>query len=86
MNPKYPFKICNNDFKDNDPSVCCDISNMWSHIECVKISLKTYVKLQDDVVSAWYCPICVRNVPISDLRAKKLEIFLSSDAIEHTQK
>ena len=59
---------------------------MWSHIECVKICLKTYVKLQDAVVSAWYCPICVRNVPISDLRTKKLEIFLSSDAIEHTQK
>ena len=59
---------------------------MWSHIECVNISPKTYVKLQDDDVSAWYCPICVRSLPFSDLRTKELKIFLSSDTIEHTQK
>ena len=55
-------------------------------IECVNISPKTYVKLQDDDVSAWYCPICIRSLPFSDLRAKELKIFLSSDTIEHTQK
>ena len=27
---------------------------MWSHIECVNISPKTNIKLQDDDVSAWY--------------------------------
>ena len=62
---------------------------MWSHIECVNISPKTYKKLQnDDVsVSVWYCPICVRNLPFSDLiRTKELRKFLSSDTIEHTQK
>ena len=59
---------------------------MSSHIECVNISPKTYVKLQDDDVSAWYCPICVRSLPFSDLRTKELKIFPSSDTIEHTQK
>ena len=48
---------------------------------------KTYVKLQDDDdVSAWYCPICVRSLPFLDFRTKELKIFLSSDTIEHTQK
>ena len=50
------------------------------------ISSKTYVKLQDDVVSAWYIPICVRILPFSDLRTKELKTFLSSDTTEHTQK
>ena len=59
---------------------------MWSHIECVNISSRTYVKLQDGVVSAWYCPICIRSFSFSDLRTKELKIFLSSDTIEHTQK
>ena len=61
-------------------------SNMWSHIESVNISSKTYVKLQGDVVSAWYCPICVRSLSFSDLRTKELKIFLSSDTKEHIQK
>ena len=51
MNPQYPCKICKIEVKDNDASVCCDICNMWSHIKCVNISSKTYVKLQDDIVS-----------------------------------
>ena len=59
---------------------------MSTHIECVNISPETYVKLQDDDVSTWYCPICVRSLPFSDLRTKELKIFLSSDTIEHTQK
>ena len=59
---------------------------MWSHIESVNISSKTYVKLQGDVVSVWYCPICVRSLPFSDLRAKELKIFFSSGTKEHTQK
>ena len=46
---------------------------------------KNYVKLQGDVISAWYCPICVRSLPFSDLRTKELKIFLSSDTIEHTK-
>ena len=83
MNPQYPCKICKNEVKDNDPSVSRDIYNMWSHIECVNISFKTYVKLQDNVLSAWYCPICFRSLPFLDLRTKKLKIFLSSDTIEH---
>ena len=85
MNPQYPCKICKNEVKDNNPSVCCDICNMCSHIECVNITSKTYVNLWDHVVSARYCPICVRSLPFSDLRTKELKIFLSSDAIEHTQ-
>ena len=85
MNPQNPCKICKNEVKDIDLSVCCDICNMWSHIECVNISPKTYVKLQDDDVSAWYCPICVRSLSFSDLRTKELKIFLSSDTIEHTK-
>ena len=59
---------------------------MWSHIECVNMSSKTYVNLQDDVVSAWYFPICISSLSFSDLRTKELKIFLSSDTIEHTQK
>ena len=55
---------------------------MLSHIECVTY---LYVKLQDNVVSAWYCPICVRSLPFSDLRTKELKIFLSFDTIEHTK-
>ena len=87
MNPQYPCKICKNEVKDNDALICCDICNMWSHTECVNISPKTYVKLQDDDdVSAWYCPICVRSLPFLDFRTKELKIFLSSDTIEHTQK
>ena len=86
MNPQYPCKIFKNEIKDIDPSVCCDLCNMWSNIECVNISSKTYEKLQDDVASAWYCPICVRSLPFSELRTKELKIFLSSDTIEHTQK
>ena len=85
MSPQYPCKIWKNDVKDNNPSVCCNICNIWSHIECVNISSKTYVNLQDDVVSAWYCPICIRSLPLSDLRTKKLKIFLSSDTIEHAK-
>ena len=85
MNPQYPCKICKNEVKDNNPSVCCDICNMWSHTECVNMSSKTYVNLQD-VVSAWYCPICIRSLPFSGLRTNELKIFLSSDTIEHTQK
>ena len=85
MNPQYACKICKSKVKDNDSSIRCDICNMWSHIECVNISPKTYVKLQDDDVSAWYCPICVRSLPFSDLRTKELKIFLSSDTIEHTK-
>ena len=85
MNPRYPYKICKNEVKDQDPSICCDICNMWSHIECVNKSPKTYEKLQNDDISAWYCPICV-SFPFSDLRAKELRTFLSSDTIEHTQK
>ena len=38
------------------------------------------------MVSAWYCPICVRSLLFSDLRTKQLKIFLSSDTIGHTQK
>ena len=72
--------------KDNDPSICCDIRNMWSHNECVNRPPKTYVKLQDDNVSGWYFPICARSLPFSDLRTNELKIFLSSDFIEHTQK
>ena len=53
-------------------------------IECVNIFSKTFVKLQDDDVSAWYCPICVRSLPFSDLRTKELKIFLPSDTIKHT--
>ena len=34
MNPQYPCKICENDVIGNDPSICFDICNMWSHIEC----------------------------------------------------
>ena len=86
MNRQYPCKICKNEVKDNDPSRCCDMCNMRSHIGCVNISPKTYIKLQDDDVSAWYRPICIRSLPFSDLRAKELKIFLSSDTIEHTQK
>ena len=58
---------------------------MWSHIEFVSISPKTYEKLQHDDVSAWYCPICGRSLLFSDLRTKELRIFLSSDTIEHTK-
>ena len=86
MNPQYPCKIFNNEVTDNDPSICCDICNIWSHIECVNVSSKTYVKLQDDDVCACYCPICVRSLPFSDFRTKELKISLSSDTIEHTQK
>ena len=53
-------------------------------IECVNISPKTYVKLQDDDVSAWYCPICIRSLLFSDLRTKELKIFLSSDTSYRT--
>ena len=81
----YPQCPCKNEVKDNDPLICCDICNMWSYIECVNISPKTYVKLQDDDVSAWYCPICVRSLPFSDLRTKELKTFLSFDTIEHMQ-
>ena len=59
---------------------------MWSHIECVNISPKTYGKLQNDDVSDLYCPICARSLSFPDLRPKELKIFLSSDTIEHTQK
>ena len=86
MNPKYPCKICKSEVKDNDLSISCDICNMWSHIECVNISSKTYVKPQDDVISAWYCPICVRSLPFSDLRTKELKMLLSSDTTERTKK
>ena len=85
MNLQYLCKICKNEDKDNNPSVCCDICNMWSHIECVNTSSKTYVNLQDDVESARYCPIFVRSLPFSDLRTKELKICLSSDTIEHTK-
>ena len=86
MNPQYLCKICKNEVKDNNPSICCDICNMWSHIEYINISSKTYVKLQDDVVSGWYCPICVRSLPFSDLRTKELKMLLSSDTTERTKK
>ena len=86
MNPQYPCKICKNEVKDKDPSICWNICNMWSHIECVNISPKTYGKLQNDDVSDLYCPICVRSLSFPDLRPKELKIFLSSDTIEHTQK
>ena len=86
MNPQYPCKICKNEVKDNNPSLCCDICNMWGYIECVNIFPKTYVKLQDDDVSASYCPICVRSLPFPGLRTKELKIFLTSDTIKHTQK
>ena len=86
MNPQYPCKICKNEVKDNNPSLCCDICNMWGYIECVNIFPKTYVKLQDDDVSASYCPICVRSLPFPDLRTKELKIFLTSGTIKHTQK
>ena len=59
---------------------------MWSHIECVNKSPKTYEKLQNNYVSAWYCPICVRRLLFSDLRTIELRIFLSSDTTAHTQK
>ena len=59
---------------------------MWSHIECVNISPKTYEKPENDDVSAWYCPICVRSLPFSELRTKELRIFFSSDTMQHTQK
>ena len=85
MNPQCPCKICKNKVKDNDPSICCDMCNVWSHVGCVNISPKTYVKLEDDV-SAWYCPICIRSLPFSDLRSKELKIFLSSDTTENAQK
>ena len=38
--------------------------------KCVDISPKTYGKLKNGDASDWYCPICVRNVPFSDLKAK----------------
>ena len=50
------------------------------------ISPKTYEKLQNDDLSALYCPICVRNLPFSDLRTKELRMFLLQDTLEHTQK
>ena len=59
---------------------------MCSHIECVNISPKTYEKLQNDDVSAWYCPVCVRSLHFSDLRTKELRIFLFPHTVEHTQK
>ena len=85
MNPQYSCKTRKNEVKDKDRSIRCNMCNMWSHIECVNISTKTYKKLQNDDVSAWSCPICVRSLPFSDLRTKKLRIFLSSDTTEHTQ-
>ena len=48
--------------------------------------LKPMKKMQNDDVSAWYYPICVRSLPSSDLRSKELRIFLSSDTIESTHK
>ena len=80
MKPQYPCKICKNEVKDKDLSICCDICNMWSHIECVNISPKTYKKLQNDDASASYCR------KFEDKRTKELRIFLSSDTIEQTQK
>ena len=86
MNPQYPCKICKNEVKNKDPSICCDLCNIWSYIQCANISPKTYEKLYNDDVSTWYCPICVKNVPFSDLKTKGLRMLLSSDTLEHTQK
>ena len=86
MNPQYPCKICKNEVKNKDPSICCDICNRWSHIENVSISSQTFEKLQNDDVSAWYCPICVRSLPFSDLMTKELRMFLSSPTLGHIQK
>ena len=59
---------------------------MWSHIRCVDIPRKTYEKLQNEDVSAWYCLICVTSLPFSGSRTKELRIFIFSDTIEHAQK
>ena len=58
---------------------------MEPHLMCY-ISPKTYEKLQNDDLSALHCPICVRNLPFSDLRTKELRMFLLPDTLEHTQK
>ena len=78
MNPQYPWKICKNEVKDKDPSIWCDICNMWSHIECINISPKTYEKLQNDDLCAWYCPICFRNfafLRLKDKRTKNIPLY-----------
>ena len=59
---------------------------MWSHIECVNISPKTYEKLQNDDASDWYSTICVRSMLFLDLRTKERRMFLSSNTLEYTQK
>ena len=86
MDPQYPCKICKNEVKDKDPSICCEICKLWSYIEFANISLKPYEKLQNDGLSAWYCPICVRISSFSDLRTKVRRMFLSSDNLNHEQK
>ena len=50
------------------------------------ISPKTYEKLQNDDLSALYCPSCIQNLSFSDLRTKELRMFLLPDTLEHTQK
>ena len=69
MNPQYPCKRRKNVDKDKDTLICCNICNLWSHVECANVSPKTYEKLQNDV-SNWNCSICVKTLPFSDLRTK----------------
>ena len=85
MNPQYPCKIWKNEVQDKDPSICCDICNIWSHIECVNISPKILSPGKRSFICL-VLPICVRSLPFSDLRTKELRLILSSDTLEHTQK
>ena len=61
--------------KDKDPSIWCDTWNLWSHTECAILS-KTYEKLGNNDLSAWYCPI-LSEICLSQLKDKELKMFLS---------
>ena len=61
-------KVANNHF-----AVCCDICNLWVHIECNNI-IKFYYRKQEKNKAPWYCKKFISQViPFSSLSKSQLD-------------
>ena len=65
MNPQYPCKICKNEVKDKDSLICCDICNMWNHIECVNIK----------PIKNWKMMMYLFVIRLKDKKTKNIPFF-----------
>ena len=71
---KFPCTVCQKPVKTNQRGVCCDVCDLWTHVNCARLKDEEYRRLSFERHLEWMCPLCVLgSLPFPDLDNGVLE-------------